>query len=259
MTGKIKKELNKVEKENDIVILLAIESGSRGWGFASTDSDYDIRFIYIHGPEWYLSIDERRDVIEYPVNNLLDISGWDIRKTLKLFRKSNPPLLEWLQSPVIYIERADFAENLRKLTTEYFSPKSCMYHYLNMASGNYRNYLQRQKVRVKKYFYVLRPILACSWIEKNNKMPPMEFALLLNSQIEKGELKNEIEKLLDRKKAGEELDKEPRIEIINQFLEQKINYFTDLTKKMKLNSKPNTNILDNLFRKTLKKTYGMIS
>ena len=86
MTGKIKKELNKVEQENDIAILLAIESGSRGWGFASTDSDYDIRFVYIHRPEWYLSIDEKRDVIEYPVNNLLDISGWDIRKTLKLYR-----------------------------------------------------------------------------------------------------------------------------------------------------------------------------
>ena len=148
----IKAELKRIEEEHEIKILLAIESGSRGWGFASTDSDYDIRFIYIHRPEWYLSIDEKRDVIEYPVNNLLDISGWDIRKTLKLFRKSNPPILEWLQSPVIYIERADFAENLRKLTTEFFSPKSCMYHYLNMASGNYRNYLLKTESKGEEVF-----------------------------------------------------------------------------------------------------------
>ena len=94
-------ELTRIEQAYDCEVLLAVESGSRAWGFQSRDSDYDVRFVYVHRPEWYLSVDLdlRRDVIEKPITDELDISGWDIRKTLRLFAKSNPPLLEWLGSP----------------------------------------------------------------------------------------------------------------------------------------------------------------
>ncbi len=251
MKEKIIKELEKVEQDQNIKILLAVESGSRGWGFESTDSDYDVRFIYIYPPDCYLSISNKRDVIEYPINNLLDVSGWDIRKALNLFRKSNPSLFEWLRSPIIYIEKYDFAENLRKLSSEFFSPKTCLYHYLHMANGNYRNYLVKDMVRTKKYFYVLRPILACLWIEKHDTFPPMEFEKLMNDSLENGDIKSEINKLLERKRAGEEFDKQPKIEVINQYLENKLNHFTQLIKQFKKVSIPNIEILDNLFRKTL--------
>jgi hypothetical protein len=129
-------ELEKIEKNEQIKILFAVESGSRAWGFPSKDSDYDVRFVYIHPIEWYLSIDEKRDVIEYPVNNLLDFSGWDIRKALKLFKKSNPPIMEWLSSPIVYLNKFAFMEQLRSIRDYYFSPKASIYHYLHMAKGN---------------------------------------------------------------------------------------------------------------------------
>ncbi len=116
-------KLDLIEEEESVKILYAVESGSRAWGFESTDSDYDVRFIYIHKPEWYLSIDERRDVIERPINNLLDFSGWDIKKALKLFRKSNPPLLEWIRSPILYLEQSLFMTSLKSLEKQFYSPK----------------------------------------------------------------------------------------------------------------------------------------
>jgi len=133
----IKKEiqarLQELEQEERVRIFYACESGSRAWGFPSADSDYDVRFLYIHPQNWYLGIDVKRDVIERPSNDLIDLSGWDIRKALKLFRKSNPPLLEWLNSPIIYQQRLDIVDKIKTLMPEYYSPKSCLYHYLHMS------------------------------------------------------------------------------------------------------------------------------
>ncbi len=104
MENKIKIQLKKIEREHKVKILYAIESGSRVWGFASQDSDFDVRFIYVHHKDWYLSIESKRDVIEMPLEGDLDINGWDLTKALGLFRKSNPPLYEWLQSPIVYLK-----------------------------------------------------------------------------------------------------------------------------------------------------------
>ena len=122
MKEEIKIQLQKVERNNDIKILYADESGSRAWGFASTDSDWDVRYIYIHRPEWYLSIDDKKDSLEEMLPHDIDLSGWEIRKALKLFRKSNPPLMEWLRSPLLYLENRNFAASLRNLSNEYFNP-----------------------------------------------------------------------------------------------------------------------------------------
>ncbi len=146
--------LKKVENEDDVKILYACESGSRAWGFPSTNSDYDVRFIYIRRPEFYLSIYEGRDVIERDIIDEIDLSGWDLKKSLKLLRKSNPPLLEWLQSPIEYIKHDSIYNQLVSLLPAYYSPISCMHHYFNMAEGNARNYLKGDKVKLKKYFYV---------------------------------------------------------------------------------------------------------
>lgn len=251
MRQQIIQEIANLEQELNIKILYAVESGSRAWGFASQNSDWDVRFIYVHSLDWYLSIDNKKDSYERILPNDIDLSGWELKKTLKLFRKSNPPLFEWLQSPIIYSEKESLATDLRNLAGTYFNPKSCLYHYLHMAEGNYRDYLKNEQVRIKKYFYVLRPILACHWVEHKKQMPPMEFEKLLDFAQLNPELKQEIDSLLERKMEGQELGLEPRIPILNEFLEAKIEYYQNYLKDYPAPHKPETKVLDELFRKTL--------
>jgi hypothetical protein len=251
-------ELRKIEKEENVQILYACESGSRAWGFPFKDSDYDVRFLYVRPVDWYLSIFEKRDVIERPISDMLDVNGWDLRKALNLFRKSNPPLLEWLQSPIVYMENHAIAEQIRRISPSTFSPKSCVYHYLNMAKGNYREYLQGEQVKIKKYFYVLRPILACEWIEKHNTMPPVEFDRLVDAVVPRGsELSAVIDDLLVRKKAGDEMDYEPRINPINEFLEARIEHYERMAAEMQAGGGQDQQ-LDDLFRSVLKEVWGVV-
>lgn len=256
--------IKQIEKDNDIKILYACESGSRAWGFPSKDSDYDVRFIYVHNPNWYLSIDHKRDVIEIPardpisipIDPLLDLSGWEITKALRLFRKSNPPLLEWLKSSIVYYQSYSTIDKIRELDKNIFSPTSCLYHYLRMAKGNFRDYLQGNEVRIKKYFYVLRPILAAKWIEKYNSIPPMEFEILLEYILQPGELKESVSTLLKRKKAGDELNLEPRVDIINEYLNKEIEHLEAYTKGLNLEISDPTMELDRLFISTLKEVWN---
>jgi predicted nucleotidyltransferase len=256
MRTKIISELNQIEAQENIKILYACESGSRAWGFPSKDSDYDVRFIYLHPLDWYLSIADKKDVIERPINDLLDVSGWDLRKGLKLLRKSNPPLLEWLQSSLVYWEKYAVAAQMRKLSPLTFSPRSCMYHYLSMAKGNFRDYLQSDQVKVKKYFYVLRPVLACIWIEQYNTIPPLEFEVLVDTLLSGGSLKQEIETLLIRKKAGEEFATETRISAINEFLEREINSIENYLQTIEKLPIENIQVFDRIFQDALQEVWG---
>lgn len=251
MNALIQTELHNLERQHDIKILYAVESGSRAWGFASTDSDWDVRFIYIHREEWYLSIDDKKDSIEIMLPNDLDLSGWELRKALKLFRKSNPPLMEWLNSPIVYVEEPFTMNQFRDVAGEYFNPKSCLYHYLSMASGNFKEYLKRDSVKTKKYFYVLRPVLACMWIERTNTMAPTEFRKLLDAEVNEDNLKEEIEKLLTRKMSGEELGEEPKIDVLNDFLEERIEYYTQYLLNYNVLKQPDTEKLNRIFRTSL--------
>jgi len=115
----IERRLNAIESDYGVKVLLACESGSRAWGFASDDSDYDVRFIYIQPTSWYLTVDleDRRDVIETPIEGVWDINGWELRKALKLFSKSNPPLLEWLQSTINDAGNRAFSRSLQATAT----------------------------------------------------------------------------------------------------------------------------------------------
>ncbi|MBK5275551.1 MAG: nucleotidyltransferase domain-containing protein [Desulfuromonadales bacterium] len=250
MQNTILANLEQIEQEQNVRILFAVESGSRAWGFASKDSDYDVRFIYLHPLEWYLSIRKQRDVIECPISGDLDISGWDLPKALGLFRKSNPPLLEWIGSPHVYLDRYGLADRLRELMADYYSPKRCMLHYLHMARGNFREYLKGETVRIKKYFYVLRPVLACLWIEKHNCMPPTEFDELYKDAGLSPSISVEIDRLLLRKIAGDELDMEPKIEVINAFLEQQIDHCSDFVEGMEMVD-VDEDVLDEFFREML--------
>ncbi|WP_373544445.1 nucleotidyltransferase domain-containing protein [Chamaesiphon sp.] len=176
----IASELQQIASIEQIVILYACESGSRAWGFPSPDSDYDVRFIYLRPLEWYLSILDRPDTIDLPVNSLLDINGWDLRKALKLFKGSNSAIYEWIQSPLIYQAHSEIGNELLSLGHNYYSPRAGIHHYLNMTINCYREYLQLDFVKLKKYFYALRPILAAKWIVTHQTFPPMIFSELLN-------------------------------------------------------------------------------
>ena len=216
----IKKELRQIEKDHEVSILLAVESGSRAWGFASPDSDYDVRFIYVRKKEDYLRLEDVRDVIELPINDELDINGWDLQKTLRLLYRSNPTLFEWFSSPIIYLE-TPFADEFRKLMLEYFSTKKSLYHYISMAESNYREYLKGEMVRAKKYFYVLRPILACRWIMEKKTPPPMLFSELADAELPVG-LKEDVDRLLELKMNSPEIRMIPRVELLNEFMDFEI-------------------------------------
>lgn len=246
----IQKKLLEIEKEHSVKILYAVESGSRAWGFESTDSDYDVRFIYANPKNWYLNILPKRDVIEYPINDEFDYSGWDLRKALFLLNKSNPVLFEWLKSPIVYHKNDYFYSIMEELSIPYFSPVSSIYHYLHMASRNYREYLQTDNVKIKKYFYVLRPIMACMWIEAKEESPPMEFGELL-TQIDNKTLSEKISELLVKKKSGVELGIESQIPVINEFIEKKLQHFEGAIQSFDPKKKPDQQLLEDGFIRIL--------
>ncbi|SDY03142.1 hypothetical protein SAMN05421736_101183 [Evansella caseinilytica] len=259
----IQEVIKTIETDYEIKVLYACESGSRAWGFPSKDSDYDVRFIYVHKKNWYLSIDHQRDVIEIPardrismpIDKLLDVSGWELTKALRLFRKSNPPLLEWLRSSIVYHEAYSTAEKMRVLEQRIFTPVSCLHHYLSMAKGNFRDCLQGETVKIKKYFYVLRPVLAAKWIETYQTVPPIEFTALVADMLPSGELRPAVDDLLKRKMAGEELNLEPRIDVINQFLDEEIERLETYVKGLNIRVPDPTAQLDQLFRETLEEAW----
>lgn len=224
MREEIQARLRSIEMEEKARIVYACESGSRAWGFPSADSDYDVRFIYLHPRDWYLSVDleQRRDVIERVIEGQIDINGWDLRKALQLLRRGNPPLMEWLGSPIVYLEKFTVADKMRALMSRYFSPTACLYHYLRMAKRNYRDHLKGPTVWVKKYFYVLRPLLAIKWIERGLGVVPTEFQVLVDGVVESSELRGAIETLVAAKRRGKELDRGSRIEPISSFIENEL-------------------------------------
>jgi len=243
--------LTKIEKDENVRILFACESGSRAWGFPSTDSDYDVRFIYVHPAEWYLSIQDRRDVIERPLENLIDESGWELRKALRLLKKSNPPLLEWMQSSVIYRSDPNFVNEFKKLMTNYYSPRQCMYHYLHMAKGNIREYLKGERVWTKKYFYVLRPLLACRWIEAGLGVVPMEFQKLVDSDSCPCDIRMYIRRLLEDKLAGREMDEGPKIVAFHKFFDDEIRRIENIVKDISIGEQSDYELFNKLFRSTV--------
>ena len=211
-----------IEREEDVKVLFACESGSRGWGFASPDSDYDVRFVYVNRLDWYLTLEPGRDVIERPISGELDVSGWDLRKALVLMRNSNPTLTEWLRSPVVYQQDDAVAARLTQLAFDCFSPVRGYHHYVSMAKKNYREHLRGETVRYKKYLYVLRPLLAARWIRDERGMPPMRFAELAQSTLTERVLIDEINALLDVKMRAGEAATSPPWKGIQAFIEQEL-------------------------------------
>lgn len=220
MDAVIQRTLTRIEQQENCRILLAVESGSRAWGFFSSDSDYDVRFVYVRPKEHYLKLEQTRDVIELPIDNTLDVNGWDLKKLLQLLQKSNPTVFEWFSSPIVYRSSA-YADRLVQLLPQYFCSKNGLWHYLSMAESNYREYLRGDMIKAKKYFYVLRPVLACRHILATGTPPPMEFSELVKEYLP-DTLKPEIEHLLDLKRHAPELHLISCIATLNEYLDQSI-------------------------------------
>lgn len=225
MRVQIMDALRDIETRHDVTVLFACESGSRGWGFASPDSDYDVRFIYVNRLPWYLTVTPRRDVIELPISGDLDVNGWDLRKALGLMRESNPTLLEWLRSPVVYREDEAAMPRFRALSEAVFSNARGWHHYASMAKKNFREHLQADEVRYKKYLYVLRPLLAARWIRTQPGVPPMRFADLAQKTLDPvrdATLIEEINALLEVKMRAGEAATSPRWPGIHAFIESEL-------------------------------------
>lgn len=243
-------ELKKIEESENVTILHCVESGSRAWGFASPDSDYDVRFIYVRPKEYYLRLDKTRDVIEWRLDDTLDINGWDIQKALILLHKSNPTLFEWNSSPIVY-KTTEVWQQISATIDRYFVAKSGLYHYLNTAKSNYREYLKGETVRLKKYFYVLRPLLACKWILDKKSPPPMEFQVLLEAYLE-DEIRPDVEKLLDIKINTPEITVGKRFDRVNAYLDRTISEFETILAKLTDDAVSSWDELNSLFLTVLR-------
>ena len=206
----VRLKMEEIEEKEHIKVLHAVESGSRAWGFASLDSDYDVRFVYVRDEAFYLSLRDRKDFIDWELNDVLDINGWDLKKALQHFHKSNATLFEWSNSPVVYYT-TDAWQNLYSQTARnYFACKPALYHYYGTANKNYREHFMDDMVKYKKYFYVLRPLLACKWIEEKKCPPPVLFDELASAVLE-DDMKAAVEDLLAKKVKMSEAERAPKI------------------------------------------------
>lgn len=217
-----------LESEFDVRILYACESGSRGWGFASPDSDWDVRFIYVHPIEWYLSVSRGRDVIETPPDPVYDINGWDVRKTLGLLKNGNATLIEWMGSPIVYRSDPTFMHAFEKVATAIYRPARTFQHYLHMARGNFKKYLDWVPIRTKKYLYVLRPLLACQWIESGRGVVPMLFSELVETLVTDPALKWAIADLIAMKMSTSESAMAPPIPLLHDYVMSLLYHFNTL-------------------------------
>lgn len=238
--------------EHQVKIVTACESGSRAWGFPSPDSDYDVRFIYVHPKTWYLALEEGRDVIDLPIEDsavgLLDFGGWDMRKTLRLARKSNPVIWEWLQSPIIYQANGlGQTPPLRKMLDPFYSPITACHHYLSLARGTMERELNSPTVKIKKYFYMLRPLLAAAWIERYREVPPMELTPLLALLDGQPAIKASIDDLLERKQVTDEQVPIARITVLDDFLAQELARLQVSAKQLPAAAAGDPAVLDGLF------------
>ncbi len=254
--------LDVAEREHDVRVVHACESGSRAWGFASPDSDYDVRFIYVHRPEWYLSFDveRRRDVIEYPIVDEIDIGGWDMRKAMYLLTRTNGALLEWLTGPIRYRENGPLSAGLRELAPRIANDIALRYHYMHLAKSNAGEHFRRgERVRLKKYFYVLRALLAIRHVERGLGLPPVEFARLIET-VASPRIVPPIQRLLEAKRGTPELGDGEPVPELDAFIREELDRHADgFSGQGRPESEADDDVrdaLNGLFRRTLQDAWA---
>lgn len=202
-SDEIQQLLTDIETKHNVRILYAAESGSRGWGFPSTDSDYDVRFLFAQPVHNYLTVGNLKEEIHLPIDDELDAAGWDLRKSLILLRKSNAALFEWLQSPIIY-RGADFSKRMAKLLQDAYNPKAMIHHYLSLAGKIWDENKEVEQIRLKKLYYVIRSLLVVKWIDRRKSYPPMQLNVLIDMVRDEPRMEVLVRSLRARKmRAGE--------------------------------------------------------
>ena len=205
METKILQRLKDIESKYDVKVLLAVESGSRAWGFASKDSDYDVRFVYVHKKDWYLTLIEGRDVIEeMDPDGVMDFAGWDIKKALLLMGKGNCAFAEWLNSPIIYYKDEEFFKPVNCLKDDYFRKVSAVNHYYHMATNHDKRYLEKRGCELKRFMYHLRGLLAAKYAALHGTYPPVLFGDLVDKMVCDTSIKAEIVDLVRLKQESRE-------------------------------------------------------
>jgi predicted nucleotidyltransferase len=234
MKKKITEQIRVLENKHNVRVIYACETGSRAWGFPSPDSDYDVRMIYMHEPDWYISLGDKKDTIEFmAADGELDITGWDIKKCLKLMWKSNGALLERLQSPIIYTETQAVGALLKQYSEKCFSPIATMYHYLGMAKNSFADVEGKELIKLKKLFYALRATLACKWIIEKKSVPPIIFGTMVNELNFNATLKARIVELIALKLTkNEDYMHNSEIEL-NTFISTELQKSTDIFSSLK--------------------------
>ena len=243
-----------LEDRYNIRILYAAEAGKRAGGYGSTRSAWDVRFIYARPLSWYLALGPHSDVINLMLPGKLDLNGWDLQNALYLVAGSNPPLMKWLFSPIVYYEQPPLVRRLRELQARYHSPRASMYHYLHSATRNFREYLQEDEVGLKNYFPVLLPVLACRWIESIGTRPPVELTELMERKLP-DTLSPLVDDLLARKQANEKLGSGPQIPELHTFLESEIERLGRVVQHIDKVNVPGFGLLDELFLASLKSAW----
>jgi uncharacterized protein len=231
VVAKIDARLASIRQGQRVEIPLAIESGSRAWGFPSPDSDYDCRFIFVRPTTDYLSLWPERDVIETPLDKVLDVNGWDLAKAVKLLLKGNATVIEWLTSPISYGTDATFREEFLQLARTIADRAAIGRHYLHLGERQLRTYFRTGKpIAQKKILYALRPAAALRWLRYHPKeaVAPMHFPTLMAGCSPPGGVSKIVQTLIARKAATRELGLEVLPEPIRQFIDREFEHARDV-------------------------------
>jgi predicted nucleotidyltransferase len=222
----IERKLARIADDEGVRILLAVESGSRAWGFHSPDSDYDVRFLYARPVTDYLGLVPPRDVIERPIDaDDLDVGGWDVAKALKLVARGNAVVSEWLSSPIIYAEVPEFRPLFEPLARDWQTLHGDVAHYYGLARRQWGSFIEgRSEVRLKKYFYVIRPAVTLHWLrEGHGGQPPMNLPQLLRDVRLPDATAQALVDLQARKQAaGEAVGMGARIAAIDDYVREQM-------------------------------------
>jgi predicted nucleotidyltransferase len=242
--------LRQLEAENGFKVLFACETGSRAWGFASPDSDYDVRFIYVQPLPWYLRVSPGRDAFNRMLPGDLDLSGWELRKTLGLFNEGNLGLFERLGSPQVYIDDGALAPRLRALMPSFFNPRKAIHHYLSLGRGIAKEHLG-ETIRIKKLFYILRPLCACQWVETHATMPPTAFAALRAGLTLPAPVNEQVDRYLGLKQDAVEAEPVPVHPALRDWISECFAHFEQTANIAPVPGKRPQGVLDRLLYETV--------
>jgi uncharacterized protein len=250
--AEVQRRLDAIARNQHCRILFAVESGSRAWGFPSPDSDYDVRFVYARPADWYLSVYPGRDVIETPIEDEMDVNGWDLRKALHLVLKSNAVISEWMESPIVYRRDAAALRHLRAFADRMLNPRALAYHYLHLARRQVAAKLTRDRIALKRYFYALRPALTLRFLRlQGGQRPPMHLQALIDGTDLPPATVGVIDRLVAAKSQTREMGSGPRIPALDRLIAAEIAAAAGSASEMPGRPPSDLEAADRLFRRLI--------